>query len=399
MRSLFNSKRIRFLIGLILTCLIVSAAGTVKAAEKEYHIKGMKYYSQENNTFAALCHNLDVLSELSGVVFDDDSELFGNDDANDSSNDTKQYVVSDLGSSVYDAELYINSGADGFMICPSSEQVLPEICRMCEEAKVYWGIYYRSIKDEEIRKLCEDSPYYVGNTYEKEEDSAYKLAKAMLDYDYHKIAIISEQPWDTTCEQRERGLQRAIEEAGDVEIVAEIRNMQSIVNVRESIKSLLTAYPELECIYLVGSKVINAQTEICQIIKEECGDSDLGLVTFDFSNRLIADFESGVLKAAYGLPQMSLDPYYLAIKMVNAVKGFPLEKRSTSHCLSGILIESLEQAVEMADVIENWDLLFFSEEYIEHNLFKWNNPSLDEESFQRIIDNNIYLENRVLSEK
>ena len=89
------------------------------------------------------------------------------------------------------------------------------------------------------------------------------------------------------------------------------------------------------------------QGKICSVIEQERKDGSVGLVTIDFSENLTKDFESGILKAAYGLPQLGIDPYYLAIKMVNTLKGYPLEEKMTSHCVPGMLIQSESQAKEI----------------------------------------------------
>ena len=115
----------------------------------------------------------------------------------------------------------------------------------------------------------------------------------------------------------------------------------------------------------------------------------MGLVTIDFSQSLTEDFESGVLKAAFGVPQFSIDAYYMAVSMINTLKGFPLSEDAESYCVPGLLVESKEQAEEIADATENPDHLFFAEEEVETLLFKWNNPALNAEEFQRIIEENL----------
>ena len=54
--------------------------------------------------------------------------------------------------SVYYVEYAINEGVDGILLSPSSDQILPTVCRLCQDAGVYWGIYFRSIEDEEFEK-------------------------------------------------------------------------------------------------------------------------------------------------------------------------------------------------------------------------------------------------------
>lgn len=353
----------------------------IQAGEKEIRIGIDAMDESGASTFRVLYENLKVLEEIAQVKFEEGPE---------------EDMGTSTEASVYSVERQIEDGMDGILICPPTDSVLPAICRMCEEAKVYWGIYFRSIQDDDIRELCEKSPYYIGNVYENEENSAYELMKKAAEEGFRKIAVISEAKWDTTCEAREKGIRRAIDELEEVEIIAEVRGMNSLEDADDCVKSLLQAYPELDGIFLVGSMVQGVQKKICSIIKDERGTGSVGLVTIDFSDTLTEDFKSGVLKAAYGLPQLSIDPYYMAIKMVNTLKGYPLSEENTSHCVEGVLIESEEQAKEMAAVIENSELLYFSEDFVRENLLKWNNPLLDEEEFQRIINENTRLENCVV---
>ncbi len=327
-------------------------------------------------TFQVLHKNLMLLGELAGIEYVDVEGI--------SLGDTVDEVV-------YYVETLIENGADGILICPPSDQVLPIVCRVCEEAGVYWGIHFRSIRDERIREQCEASPYYIGNTFEDEEGSAYELTRKALQMGYRNFALISEAKWDTTCESREEGIYRAMEDYPDARILAEARSIQSEEDARDTVENFLDAYPELDCIYLVGSKIRQAPEVISDTIAREDQEGNVGLVTIDFSDSLSEDFQSGSLKAACGLPQLSIDIYYSVIKMLNMLKGYPLEETATSHSIDGILIESAEEAAAMSPIIENRELLFFSEDYIENTLFKWNNPALDGESFQQIIDENCYL--------
>ena len=74
-------------------------------------------------------------------------------------------------------ESEIAAGVDGLMFCPPSDSVLPTICSLCDEAQVYWAISMRSINDEEIKAMCEASPYYVGNCYEDEVNTGYLVGQ------------------------------------------------------------------------------------------------------------------------------------------------------------------------------------------------------------------------------
>lgn len=372
-RFVFQNDRINrnirnaAMICLAVLCLV---SGTANAKEDEICIG----ISASPEVFPALYTNMEILSELSSV------EIAWNqsEDRNSTADSILYYVQEE-----------IEKGTDGILICPPNDQVLPMICRMCEEANVYWGIYFRSIMDENIRAVCEASPYYIGNAYEDEETNAYLLTKKMLEQGYRKIALLSEAKWDTTCTAREKGINRALEETDGAEIVVEARDIRSEEDAAAMTRSILDAYPEVDCVYLAGSTIRKAPEIILDTILEERKDGSVGLVTIDFSQSLTEDFESGVLKAAFGVPQFSIDAYYMAVSMINTLKGFPLSEDAESYCVPGLLVESKEQAEEIADATENPDHLFFAEEEVETLLFKWNNPALNAEEFQRIIEENL----------
>ena len=268
---------------------------------------------------------------------------------------------------------------------------------MCEDAKIYWGIYLRSITDEDIEKFCQDSPYYIGNTYENEEESAYQLAKSVLEKGYRKFAILSESKWDNTCRLREAGFQKALMEYPDAQILTEARTMHTDSDIETNIKSIIQAYPDLDCFFLAGTRSIDGSHQVLTAIQAMRSTSRISLIAIDFTDKLVDDFHSGILKSAYGIMHLSLDPYYLSLKMINTLKGYPLEETSTSHCIPGVLITSEEQAKELSPIIEDRSLLYFSDDYVQNTLFKWNNPDLDEALFQQIIDENQFLESSISS--
>lgn len=359
----------------LLLCAGFSCISIYASSESEHPLRiGLEFSESDYNTsFHILNENLKHLEKLANVEFVRADKL--------NSGTTKEQ-------SIYNVENLLSKNVDGILFSPTSDQVLPAICRMCEDAEVYWGIYLRSITNKDIEAFCKASPYYIGNTYENEEKGAYELAKSALEKGYRKFALLSESKFDNTCRQREAGLQRALAEYPDAQIVAEARNMRSFTDVEANIKSLIQAYPDLDCFFLAGTKTVSGSEQVLNTIQALDSTNRRGLFAFDFSDNLVEDFQTGILKSAYGLIQLSLDSYYLSIKMINTLKGYPLEERSTSHYVDGILISSEKQAKELSPVIEDRSLLFFSDDFVQNTLFKWNNPKLNEKTFQQIINEN-----------
>ena len=140
-------KRICFLL-LISSVVVLESQNFCKVckAAKKYENDKLRIAceigSGEDIRFKVLKRNLKILEKLTGVEFVDMADAeFG------SSNEASVYYV----------EYAINEGVDGILLSPSSDQILPTVCRLCQDAGVYWGIYFRSIEDEEIREECESS--------------------------------------------------------------------------------------------------------------------------------------------------------------------------------------------------------------------------------------------------
>ena len=279
------------------------------------------YWDQRSpEVFATLYTNMEILSELSSVKI-----TWNQSEDRNSTADSILYYVQEE----------IEKGTDGILICPPNDQVLPMICRMCEEATftgafiseaLWMKISGQSVKPPLLHRKCLRG---------WEETNAYLLTKKMLEQGYRKIALLSEAKWDTTCTAREKGINRALEETDGAEIVVEARDIRSEEDAAAMTRSILDAYPEVDCVYLAGSTIRKAPEIILDTILEERKDGSVGLVTIDFSQSLTEDFESGVLKAAFGVPQFSIDAYYMAVSMINTLKGFPLSEDAESYCVPG----------------------------------------------------------------
>ena len=142
---------------------------------------------------------------------------------------------------------------------------------------------------------------------------------------YRKFAVLSEAKWDNTCRLREEGFQKALMEYPDAQILTEARSMHTTSDIKENIKSIMQAYPDLDCFFLAGTKTIGGTEQVLTTIQAMRSTSRISLIAIDFSDKIVDDFHTGILKSAYGTMQLSLDPYYLAILMINTLKGYPLE--------------------------------------------------------------------------
>ncbi len=286
-------------------------------------------------------------------------------------------------------EAQVAAGVDGLIIIPPSDSVLPTVTTLCEEAGVYWGISMRTISDPDVKAMVEASPYYIGNCYEDEYSSGYNCGKWMGEAGYKKIAIISQAKGDTTCDTREIGLADACEEYG-MEIVGESRGHSQASDATQATESFLAANADLDAVFVVGSAVTGEHEAVLKAIQDAGRSDQVSLVTVDFPNDMVTDFESGILKYSFGPVSLAYDPTVLLIKLVNAIKGTPILNADggtvTTTSMTVIGIDNVEDATEYMNILGNPEFLFFTEEEINDMLVE-NNPDFNEAALQEVIDN------------
>ncbi|MGL6198352.1 MAG: sugar ABC transporter substrate-binding protein [Lachnospiraceae bacterium] len=352
-----------------------SASATTEGSDETSDTTELKEYTMAVNfpesgstAFEVLRKNMDNLEELTNGTF-----------INSAGDLTPDGVLSFV-------ESQVAAGVDGFIICPPSDSILPTVTQMCEEAGVYWGISYRSISDPEIKELVESSPYYVGNCYEDEETAGYDCGKWMGEAGYKKIAIISQAKGDTTCDTREIGLNQACEEFG-IEIVGESRGHTQSSDTTAAVESFLAANAELDAVFFVGSAATGSHEAAVKAIEDAGRADDVKMITIDFPDQLVEDFESGILAYSYGMANMTLDPYVALIKVINAIQGTPINEDGTptSNSISFFGIDDVEVAKEYTTAVGDLEYKLFDDAALSE-MFKWENSSLDEAALQNILD-------------
>ena len=284
-------------------------------------------------------------------------------------------------------ESQIAAGVDGLTFCPPSDSVLPTIATLCEEAGVYWCVAMRTIQDEDIRALCEASPYYVGNCYEDEEETGYQVGEFLGKQGVKKIAIITTTKGDTTGDAREVGLARACEEFG-MKIAGEARGLTQASDITNAVESFLSANADLDVVFCVGTTVTGAQ-EVAVKAVQDSGRESVQVVTVDHPEGITALFETGILTYSIGVPSFALDTYICNLKVVNAIQGTPIsgEKEGiSSNFISMAAVTSLEEAKEYEAASGDNAYIFFDKEEIE-SMLGWNNPEFNEAALQTLLDN------------
>lgn len=282
------------------------------------------------------------------------------------------------------AEEAIAGGCDAIIVMPAADSVLPTICDMCEEAEVYWAIAARTIRDTEVREYCEASPYYVGACYQDNEAIGYHVGQEVAKSGVKKVAIISQNKGDSTCDSREEGIRQAFDEAGGIEIVAEARELKQASEITSTVESFLAAYGDLDMILCIGTTAQGADEAAIEAIQASGKDvkfASIGAVMLD----LTACMESGVQLLA-NVPLCQWAPYVVeGINLINAVNGYQLSDEVTDILYENLMVLSVEDAQGRSTIAASSDVMYFPPETYA-DMLVWNNESFTIEDLQKAVE-------------
>ncbi len=277
-------------------------------------------------------------------------------------------------------ENQIAAGADGILIGPPADSVLPTVKTLCEEAGVYWGICFRNILDEEVKKLVESSEYYVGKSYEDEETTGYQVMTNLHNLGVKKVAILSMAKGNTTTDLREAGANRACKEFG-MEIVAESRDIAQASDATSATESFLTAYSDLDAVFIVGATGAGIHEAVAKAIEDAGRQDSVKLATIDFPDSMSELFEKGVLVTCSGLPSWGYDPYMSFVLLANTCMGTPVSDEKVTLTCSMFDIGDKETADKWLEKFGDASTLYYTEDEMKQ-LIKANNPELTAEDLQ-----------------
>ncbi|MFT3985568.1 MAG: substrate-binding domain-containing protein [Lachnospiraceae bacterium] len=294
-------------------------------------------------------------------------------------------VAASADATIQFVENQIAAGVNGILIGPPSDSVLPTVTSLCEEAGVYWGITFRTIMDEEVKELVESSAYYVGNCYEDEYATGYRVMSNMNEQGIKKVAIISQAKGNTTTDLREEGARKACEDFG-MEIVAEARDLGQAADATSAAESFLASYSELDAIFIVGTTGTGIHEAVAKAIEDSGRVETVKLATVDFPDAMVELFEKGELVTCSGIPSWGYDPYMITVVLANQCMGNPISEQPVSLTCTMFDINDLETATAWAEKFGKDSTLYYEETVMAETLNKAYNANLTEESIQKAID-------------
>jgi len=278
----------------------------------------------------------------------------------------------------------IAAGANGIIISPPSDSVIPTVDSLCSDAGVYWGITFRTVKDDAVKELLNSSKYYIGNCSEDEYSAGYKVMSNLHDKGVTKVAIISQAKGNTTTDLREAGANKACQDFG-MEIVAEARSLTQASDATSAAESFLTAYSDLDAIFVVGTTGTGMHEAIAKAIEDAGRQNDVKLATIDFPDSMVSLFESGDLVTCAGLASWGYDPFMITVTLANQCMGCPISNTPVSYSCNMFDINDLDTAKAWVSRFGNDQTLYYDKDTMVKTYCKANNSGLTADSMQKAI--------------
>lgn len=279
----------------------------------------------------------------------------------------------------------ISRGVDGIILMPASDSMLATVNQMCTEAGVYYATMFRTINDESIKEEVYASDYFAGGCNEEDETAAYDIVNAMVDQGVENLCVINIAKGDTSSDLRDQGVERAVEETG-INLLNTTYNITAQTDMTKTIESYIAAYPELDGILLAGTYCDAALPTIEKALSDHGMDGKIIVGRIDFDFTMGEYLEAGSFHVSYG-GQQQIDPLMSTAILVNKVIGTPIvEDGPFVQVINYLELTSSEEAQEYLTYFLGKNAVFTPEE-IKDSMIKFYDDSINEDTYQEIVDN------------
>lgn len=274
-------------------------------------------------------------------------------------------------------ENMIAAGCNAILVCNMTQDQLPKIAEICEEAGVYWAQTWRSVTDPQVQEILNGMEYYLGGSSEDEVQIAYDITARLHNiYGVKKLAVITKPVGETTHDLRNAGIDKAIEEFG-MERVGDVRDVNSADETAKAIENFFITIPDLDGVFVTSGT--NGRLEGAFTAFNNHGKvGEIALGCIDFVNEMPNAFANNTIQCISG--GHFNDPYYSFILLVNKLIGTPLSDEEVRiHC-NVIYITSLEEANAYYKYVEG-EFPMYTKEEIRSMIKLWN-PDFTVEDLQ-----------------
>lgn len=253
-------------------------------------------------------------------------------------------------------ENLLNMGVDGVVAFAISESPIRLIADLFEENEVDWFLTNRKISDPELEQYVYSQPHFVGNDYCSEKDNAYEVVRQLHeDYGVNNLAVIGLTQGDVNGDLRDQGIAEACKDLG-VNLLTETRGVSAVADVTNAVEGIITSYPEVDGIFIVGGVVTNgALAGANQALVNHNMQDKVAIGMIDIAAGMDEYMGEGKpLKVVAG-GNLVFDQVLAAVSMINHFNGVNADKTPYVLNTRMMFITSPEDSVDYSTYYENPD--------------------------------------------
>ncbi len=278
----------------------------------------------------------------------------------------------------------ISRDVDGILFMPASDSMLMAVDALCSEAGVYWGTFFRTITDPEVREAVFASQWYAGACYEDDKACGANIVKTMAGLGVTNLGVVNIAKGDTSSDLRDAGAAIGAEEAG-VKILNTTYSITVTTDMTKTIESYIAAYPEMDGVLLLGTYCPDATATILKALSDHDLGGKVKFGRIDCEAGMGEYLDEDLLHVVYGC-QQQIDPLMGAVILVNKVMGHPIVEDGPSIVITPYL--PVTTSAEAADFTKYFiDSNIYTNEEIAATFIKANNPDVNMDYINALLAN------------
>lgn len=337
--------RTRRLIGvaLLAAALPVLAAcaapgGDSPSSDPDQPIVMLQVPTLDNSYWADVIKGAKASAEALGVTVD--VQVYGD------STDTQLSQVQQAGS----------KGVDMALLFAQDQASSPTLIKAATDQ----GIYVTNIFSNQPWSTPSDEEFdghYVGYFLPDNVKDSYNMASSVLDQigGKGKVIHITGIPGNTTAEERQQGVQQALDENPGVELVARESGGENRVATQPVIEDLLTANPDVDAIICHND---DSAIAVINALKDR-GMTDVKVGGIDAIDEFLDDMQNGSNAAATVAIHGSWFGGYNVVRLYDAYKGVEYTPAESMMFQDSLTVDTADAAAEYQTVVYQADPLPF----------------------------------------
>ena len=274
----------------------------------------------------------------------------------------------------------IEAGAQA-LICHSMSAKIVEICNA---NKIYFSLSGEVILDEELQKMCDESPYYVGTVALGDYNGGYANAEMMAELGCKNVAYVRTKV-RTVEENRLKGSIDGLEKNG-INFLGEYCG----TDLAQAVRDFVATNPDMDGL-IVGNGS-SGHLDTCAQTLEALGKAqDIALVSICSPVGHENYFNSGTVNQI--LAGEGFEPFICSMLLINAMYGHRIDEKPFLDYIDFFPVRDAESITEYSEYFSSEsELLPVTAEQVEKDWYKPNNPDLNNAWISNYIANDYNIE-------